>query len=347
MNEFHNRLNLWYQENRRSLPWRTAKQPYFIWISEIILQQTRVAQGWDYYLRFIERYPDIETLANADEADVLKMWQGLGYYSRARNLHAAAREILSLHQGRFPDDYGSIRALRGVGDYTAAAIASIAFNLPYAAVDGNVSRVISRIFGIKEGIDTPAGRRLIAQKAQNLLDRENPGEFNQAMMEFGALVCVPGKPECEACIFNRTCYAFQHDEVQLLPVKKSKGKVRERYLTYCVVSHQGSYYLQRRAADDIWAGLFQFPLIETEGALPANELFHHPGFIALFGTQPLELLEERTDKAHLLSHQRLHIRFVRLNSLQEFHHPHFIKVKAAGLHDFPVPKPLERFIDSL
>ncbi len=253
----------WYGENRRCLPWRDTHDPYMIWISEIILQQTRVAQGYDYFVRFMERFPDVDTLAKADEDEVLKCWQGLGYYSRARNLHVAARQIVA--QSGFPETYQDIRALKGVGDYTAAAIASFAFGQPYAVVDGNVYRVLSRYLGIAEPIDTVSGKRYFKELAQNLLpDKQNVADYNQAIMDFGALQCVPHSPECVVCPFVDSCVAFQTNRIQDFPVKSRTQKVSVRYLHYIYIQVEDETALFRRSGNDIWKGLYEPLMIETD-----------------------------------------------------------------------------------
>ncbi|MEG1555315.1 MAG: A/G-specific adenine glycosylase [Bacteroidales bacterium] len=262
--QFSQTLLNWYEENKRSLPWRGELDPYKIWVSEIILQQTRVNQGWEYYLRFIETFPDVKSLADASEEQVLKVWQGLGYYSRARNMHVAAQSIIRNHHAIFPKDYHDIISLKGIGDYTAAAVSSIAFNLPYPAVDGNVFRVICRIFGFFDDIALPATRKKVTETCLSLMDRHQSGIFNQAMMDFGALHCTPQNPQCGSCPFQLNCYAFNHEAVDRLPVKIKKGKIKERYFHYFVWIQQGSTIIEKRTGNDIWKNLYQFPLMETE-----------------------------------------------------------------------------------
>lgn len=298
--DFSLRLLEWYGNNGRQLPWRQTTDPYRIWISEVILQQTRVAQGYDYFLRFIQRFPDVMSLAAASEDEVLRLWQGLGYYSRARNLHAAALQIRQL--GHFPDTYEDIRRLKGVGDYTAAAIASLAFGLPHAVVDGNVFRVLARYFGIDTPIDSPAGRRLFAALAQEMLVSERPADYNQAIMDFGALQCVPKSPQCEACPLSETCQAFAEGRVGQLPVKQHVARVRERFFTYIYVRCKGEILLQRRPAGDIWQGLHQPAMLESERPLSASEVREWLGCQG-----PLTLL--RSDVRHQLTHQLLHADF--------------------------------------
>ncbi len=258
------KISKWYQSNQRNLPWRRTSDPYLIWVSEIILQQTQVKTGLSYYERFVKAFPDVKSLAEAAESEILKLWQGLGYYSRARNMHAAAKQVMLEHQGVFPVDYKGLISLKGVGEYTASAILSIAYNLPYAVVDGNVIRVISRLYGISEPVDTSDTMKKIVHISQLLLDRNNPGDFNQAVMEFGALNCVPQSPDCGACILNETCNAYMSDTVKLIPKKVKKVKVRTRHFNYLVIKEEDACYMQKRVPGDIWQGLFEYPLIESK-----------------------------------------------------------------------------------
>ena len=268
-------LSKWYDKNKRDLPWRRTKDPYRIWVSEIILQQTRIEQGWDYYLRFIEKFPDLHVLASAREEEVLKLWQGLGYYSRARNMHAAAKEIINLHHGKFPGTYEEIRRLKGIGDYTAAAISSIAFGIPSPVVDGNVCRFFSRYFGIGEPADTQKGKTAVREKAKEHISSEHPGDFNQAIMEFGALQCKP-VPDCMTCPLKTGCVAFQQKRIAEFPVKSKKQRVRTRYFHYLLIKtgkgKNHSVFLKKRTGNDIWKNLFDFPLIETEKAVNYKKL---------------------------------------------------------------------------
>ena len=264
----------WYAAHRRELPWRNISDPYCIWVSEIILQQTRVAQGYDYYLRFVNAFPTVEALALASEDEVLRLWQGLGYYSRARNLHAAARQVVA--QGHFPTDYAGVRALKGVGDYTAAAICSFAYGLPLAVVDGNVYRVLSRYFGVDEPIDTGNGKKQFAALAQSLLPAHNVADYNQGLMDFGALQCVPASPDCAACPLADSCRANELKCVADWPVKSHRTKVAERYYIYIGVSTSEGIWLHRRGAGDIWQGLYEWPLLEFDHAATWQEVQSHP-----------------------------------------------------------------------
>ena len=262
---FTSALLRWFAQHGRELPWRGIGDPYGIWVSEIILQQTRIDQGRDYWLRFMQRFPTVEALAAASEDEVLRQWQGLGYYSRARNLHAAARQVVAM--GGFPHTVEGLRALKGVGDYTAAAVGSMAFNLPAAAVDGNVYRVLARHYGIDTPINTTRGKHLFQAMAQELLPVQEAGTFNQAMMDFGATWCTPRSPRCIDCPVADTCDALRTGRVTVLPVKEKKLKIQERHLTYIYIRHEGKVALRRRPAGDIWQGLWE-PLLVEDAPLP-------------------------------------------------------------------------------
>lgn len=260
---FSDILSGWYDENRRDLPWRGETDPYKIWVSEIILQQTRVLQGWDYYFRFIETFPDVVSLARAPVEKVLKVWQGLGYYSRARNMHAAAKTIIEQHAGIFPSDYKDIITLKGVGEYTAAAIASIAFGVREPAVDGNVARIICRIFGIFDDINRNATKRAIAEKCRQLMLNIAPGDFNQAMMDFGSIICTPKSPHCDLCPFLSNCHAYRYGVIDTLPVKIKNIKIKKRFFHYFCFLNEQRVIVQQREGNDIWNSLFELPLLET------------------------------------------------------------------------------------
>lgn len=264
----------WYCTHKRDLPWRDITDPYKIWVSEIILQQTRIAQGYDYYLRFIKAYPTVDALAQADEDEVLRLWQGLGYYSRARNLHAAAKQVVKA--GFFPDTYEEVRKLKGIGDYTAAAICSFAFNLPCAVVDGNVYRVLSRYFGIDVPIDTTTGKKFFASIARELLPPDKSADYNQALMDFGAIQCVPASPECKACPLSASCIALSKNRVEDYPVKSRRTKVKERFFVYVRVETPDGIWLHRRGSGDIWQGLYEYPLLEFDHAPMFEEVVSHP-----------------------------------------------------------------------
>ena len=302
MNNFAPTLLSWFRDNGRDLPWRQTRDPYAIWLSEIILQQTRIEQGLPYWQRFIERWPTVEALAAATEDEVLREWQGLGYYSRARNLHTAARQIVAL--GVFPTTIEGIKSLKGVGDYTAAAIGSIAFDLPVAVVDGNVYRVLSRHFGISTPINSTEGKHLFTQLAQSLLPVQQASAFNQAMMDFGALQCTPSKPLCLQCPLQDSCVAFLEGRIAELPVKLKTLKVAERHLTYVYIRHQGMTAIRRRPAGDIWQGLYEPLLIENGQWTIENWAAQNNYPLSIFNCQ---LLAKQVK--HVLTHRVLYADF--------------------------------------
>ncbi len=326
---FHHQLLQWYDANHRILPWRDTQNPYIIWVSEIILQQTRVAQGFDYFMRFVERFPTVADLAAAEEDEVLRYWQGLGYYSRARNMHAAAQQIMQDFNGVFPVAFEDVKSLRGVGDYTAAAICSFAYGAQYAVLDGNVYRVLARLFDNETVFDTPAGKRLFHSLAEDILNRDNPAAHNQAMMEFGALYCVPTSPDCAACPLQVHCEAYRHNTVELLPVRKEKQPLKDRYLHFFIYRTYDDFTLiHRREGNDIWKHLYEFPLVETPTEqevscdyCPVSSI-QHP--ISTF--------------THVLSHQRLHARFyyIRCEELPTI--PDTLRVHWSELDDYAFPQ---------
>jgi A/G-specific adenine glycosylase len=332
--EFSKILLDWFDENQRTLPWRGQTAPYKIWISEIILQQTRVNQGWNYYLRFMDQFPDVKTLGDASLQEVLKVWQGLGYYSRARNLHTAAQQIMQAHHGIFPENYVDIRKLKGIGDYTAAAISSIAFQLPYPAVDGNVLRVITRIFGIYDDVSQPVAVKKITQLCEKMIDKVNPGNFNQALMEFGAIHCTPKNPKCDACPFGTHCVANKQEHQTILPLKLLKTKIKERYFHYYIFLKENKTLIEQRLENDIWKNLYQFPMIETENAceLIPQKMIFNAGFE---NCKPIFLEEIK----HKLSHQHLTIRFYVVN---DYFPVSFEKRRATFLQTIPVEN-LEKY----
>lgn len=309
-NEISALLVAWYETHRRDLPWRRTRDPYLIWISEVILQQTRVAQGMEYYHRFTERFPDVASLAGAELDEVLKYWQGLGYYSRARSLHTAARDVMERFGGHFPGRYEDVRSLKGVGDYTAAAICSIAYGLPHAVVDGNVYRVLSRLFDIDLPIDGTQAKKDFALLADELLDRREPGLHNQAIMELGALQCVPRHPDCGTCPLSGKCLAFAagRERVEALPVKSPKTAVKPRYFNYFRIHCGGKILLSRREEKDIWQNLYEFPLIETPAPVEYAVLREGDPYRELFagGERVLGVTDM---PPHVLSHRVIHARF--------------------------------------
>ncbi|PKA82706.1 A/G-specific DNA-adenine glycosylase [Ulvibacter sp. MAR_2010_11] len=342
---FSKKLISWYLTNKRDLPWRSTSNPYFIWLSEVILQQTRVAQGLPYYLQFIKAFPTIEQLAAAPETKILKLWQGLGYYSRARNMHFTAKYIVNSLNGKFPTTSQGLLQLKGVGDYTASAIASICYNEPAAVVDGNVYRVLSRVFGIFTPINETRGIKEFKALAQELIDPEQPGRYNQAVMEFGARYCVPQNPDCEGCIFNDRCEAFRMKKVGELPVKIKKLQIKKRYFNYIVpISADNKTILQQRKGKGIWQQLYEFPLIEQPSAVNIEELKQLEEFQTFSANYCAEdtALYNETPIVHKLSHQHLYTHFwiVEVSNLEEKGIP-FSEVS-----DFAVPVLIQNFISN-
>lgn len=341
---FSEKIIGWYLKNKRELPWRETKDPYAIWLSEIILQQTRVTQGLDYFHRFLEAFPTIFHLAEATEDEVLKLWQGLGYYSRARNMHAAAREIVTTYGGVFPDNYSAIRSLKGVGDYTAAAIASFAFGLPYPVMDGNVIRVISRYFGIAEPCDKAEGKAQIQKALYSVFDTKHPSEFNQAIMEFGALQCIPANPTCKNCILKDSCVAIEKGMVKELPVKSSKPAVKSRFFNYLVIHDGDDTIIKQRGPGDIWQGLYEFPLIETSVAISPGELMKHPDWKYLKGKHSWKIIKIHSGIRHKLSHRILHVTFYEIAGKINRLPLGAMKIKKENLMDFAVPVLIEKYL---
>lgn len=336
----------WYKANKRRLPWRKTKAPYPIWISEIILQQTRVDQGLPYYEKFIKSFPTILSLAEAEEEEVLKAWQGLGYYSRARNLHHSAKIIINNYGGLFPSTYDEIIKLKGIGVYTAAAIASICFREAKAVVDGNVYRVLSRFYGLSDPIDSTVGKKKFAELAQKNMYRSDPGDYNQAVMEFGALYCKPTNPDCRDCVLNNKCAAKKNDLVELLPVKSKKVKQTNRFFNYIVITgNKGSFY-QMRTAKDIWQNMYEPLLIESTKLLGKQEILKSDTWANIFGKE-VKLNLERSEKIeHKLTHQNIKAVFWKMHldssvvspecRLQEFDHEELAKI--------PVPRLIEKYM---
>ena len=341
--KFSNTLIYWYIQNNRELPWRKTKNPYFIWLSEIMLQQTRVAQGLSYYLKFTTTFPTVFDLAKADESTVLKMWQGLGYYSRARNLHFSAKQIANELNGEFPSTYNEIIKLKGIGDYTASAIASICFDEAAAVVDGNVYRVLSRYFGIYTPINSSAGIKEFKVLAQSLIDESKPGTFNQAIMDFGALHCKPQNPLCDTCPLSDSCVALEKKITKELPVKEKKIKVRKRYFNFMVIkTNDNKTILSERKGKGIWQGLYQFPLIESEKIINKEELISSEEFSNLFPNDTTITLFNEKEIVHKLSHQHLYTQFwiVETASSSE------IKINWNEIEKYPVPILIANFLET-
>jgi A/G-specific adenine glycosylase len=335
---------LWYSENKRSLPWRNTTDPYRIWLSEIMLQQTRVAQGTPYYIEFIKEFPTVYDLADASEEKVLKLWQGLGYYSRARNLHFTAKKIVEEYNGNFPETYEELLKLKGVGDYTASAIASISYNLPEAVVDGNVYRVLSRYFGVDIPINASEGITYFKNLARKVLSSENIRDYNQGIMEFGALQCAPKKPLCLSCPLNETCVALQTNRIDKYPVKLKKTKVKKRFFNYLVVlDEERNTHLIKRSGKGIWQNLYEFPLLETQEEIGVKEIKQRlPEILTL---EEPHLVYESSDKAivHKLSHQHLHTKFWIVKTSDRLEDG----LSPMELDKYPVPVLIADFIKTL
>jgi len=342
--DFSDILSQWYAINKRDLPWRSTVNPYYIWLSEIILQQTRVDQGLPYYLKFIDAFPAVADLANADEDLVLKLWQGLGYYSRARNLQFSAKLILSEFGGNFPDNHADILKLKGVGSYTAAAILSFSFGLPFAVLDGNVIRVLSRVFGIQTPFDTTAGKKQFQKLAQELLDKKNPAEYNQAIMEFGALQCVPKSPKCNDCPIVNDCIAFNTNTVSLLPVKSKKLKVKSRFLHFLVVNKNYEVLIGKRNSG-IWQGLYEFPFLEFDENLNEKSVLKSPLWINFFKDSVKQISSISEEYIHKLSHQKIHAKFWEID-VNSFRSSDFKIVKCNELQKYPVSSLIEKYLNS-
>lgn len=340
---FSTKLINWYTVNKRDLPWRNTNNPYYIWLSEIILQQTQVVQGTPYYHAFISQFPTVYDLANANEEDVLKLWQGLGYYSRARNLHWSAKYIVNELDGVFPDTYKDILKLKGVGDYTASAIASICFNEVTAVVDGNVYRALSRIFGIETPINSTPGQKEFKALAQQLIDKQQPAIFNQAIMEFGARQCKPKNPDCSFCPFKTSCLALKENKIAVLPVKLKKTKVTKKYFNFIVIiSKNEKTILEQRIGSGIWQNLYQFPLIETEKPSTYNNIKSKIENLDVLEDMNFDVhLYNDTDVIHKLSHQHLYTKFWIVSVDKSIEKG----IDISNIKDYPVPILIGNFID--
>ena len=352
MNNISNTLIEWYEDNKRDLPWRHEPSPYQVWISEIILQQTRVSQGLSYYLRFMEKWPTVEALAQASEEEVLKLWQGLGYYSRARNLHQCAKQVVERHGSSFPADYDQLKGLKGIGSYTAAAIASIAFNLPHAVVDGNVYRVLSRLYDIDTPINNSEGMEAFASAANELLNRQRPGLHNQAMMEFGALLCTPQNPDCLHCPVQAHCLAFDHQTVMQRPVKLPKVKISTRHFNYLVLrvekNGEKCLYLHKRDGNDIWKNLYDFPNIESSQEWTVDEVIASPEFAHIVSATPFTIVNVSAPITHKLTHRTIIARFIEIKLSQELHSIQTINLFLTPERDldrYPVPRLIDSYLN--
>jgi A/G-specific adenine glycosylase len=342
----------WYTKNKRDLPWRRTSDPYKIWLSEIILQQTRVDQGMDYYNRFIEKYKTIHELAAATEDDILKMWQGLGYYSRARNMHHTAKEIVEKYSGKFPSEYETLLKLKGIGPYSAAAIASIAFDKPHAVVDGNVIRVISRIYGISTPVETPDTMRRINEIVLHLIQNRKPSVFNQAIMEFGALYCTPNNPDCKNCLFSKKCEAYKNTIVNQIPNKEKKTKIRKRYLYYFVISFNTDdeeyILLQKRIKKDIWHNLYDFPHVESDKQLDPDKDFIKHYINDFCETDRFKTISISRKFIHKLSHQEISALFIKVRIQKHkpvLKDPSLLVIPKICIEEYAIPRLVEKYLE--
>jgi A/G-specific adenine glycosylase len=341
---FKKKLIEWYTPESRPLPWKASDNPYHIWLSEIILQQTRAEQGLPYYLKFITLYPTVADLAQSEEQDVLKTWEGLGYYSRARNLLKAARQVVDIHGGQFPANYSELLQLKGVGPYTAAAIASFAFHLPHAVLDGNVFRVLSRSFGIDTPVDSPSGKKVFADLAQNCLDAENPATYNQAIMDFGSTACTPAKPLCGNCPLSSECVAFREGRQQLLPVKSKKLIRQNRFFHYFVIRDAQSVLIEKRSESDIWKGLYQFPCIESNSV-------QHSWSLSDIGLEETVLKSKHLSPEYrqILTHRNIIAHFADVEvedvgALMKASRNSYESIPLSSIHKYAFPKIIRQYL---
>ena len=346
---FAEQLIDWYETHKRSLPWRESKDPYIIWLSEVILQQTRVKQGLPYFKAFKKRFPDVQSLACASQDEVLKLWEGLGYYSRARNMHQAAQQVVYQYNGDFPIDYKNLIRLKGIGDYTASAIASICNDEQVAVVDGNVFRVLSRIFGIWQPINSTEGKKVFKAQAEQLLPFQNTGIYNQAIMEFGALQCLPKNPLCSSCPFIHNCFAYKNNRQQELPVKLKKPKVKTVYMNYLVLlDANGQTLIKKREGKGIWEGLFEFPLISSENSINQRNIENHNFFKEITGNANFQLyLYNQQPKKHLLTHRKLlaHFWVIEIDQIPKEIQETYSKTDKKEIDKYAFPVLLSKFID--
>jgi A/G-specific adenine glycosylase len=344
--DFSDELVHWYVHNKRNLPWRHTNDAYIIWLSEIILQQTRVEQGMPYFYRFVENYPDVQSFAAATEDDILKLWQGLGYYSRGRNMLKTAQLVNEQYNGKFPDSYQELIKLKGIGEYTAAAIASFSSNEARAVVDGNVYRVLARYFGIDQPINSTQGKKKFQLLANELLNQKAPGLHNQAMMEFGAMLCKPKNPACATCPVRTGCFAFLNNATTTLPVKINNLKIRERHFNYFLMVDDDKILLNKRDETDIWANMYDLPLIETPVLIPPGELLNLPEVAEYFG-ENIQIEDVSQVYKHILTHQRLYVRFIKIRPTKIKLQQKWFFTEVKNLEKFALPKIIFIFIKNI
>lgn len=341
--EFSKRLLGWYKENARELPWRVNVEPYKVWLSEVIMQQTRIAQGLPYYEKFVNELPSIRSFADADLDTILRFWQGLGYYSRARNMHIASKQVIEEFNGSFPNNFEDLRKLKGVGDYTAAAIASIVFSEPVAVVDGNVYRVLSRVFNIELPIDTNQGKKYFQELANQLIDKSHPGDYNQGVMDFGAMVCTPKLPQCHECVLLDICLAKGLNKIEERPVKSKKIKVKDRFFAFFDIRFDDKLLIEKRNDDDIWKGLYQLPLVEVE----SEDMLNYGLFENHYGVK-LKNVKLRFECKHILTHQRIKAHFYQSEiDGSDFEKLSYLKVDSKEIDDLALPKLVENYLIDL
>jgi A/G-specific adenine glycosylase len=346
MQEITRRLSEWYKINKRNLPWRQTSDPYQIWLSEVILQQTRIQQGMDYYIRFSNKYPTVFDLAKAPIDEVLKLWQGLGYYTRARNLHETAKVIANNYNGIFPSTYSEIIKLKGIGDYTAAAIASIAFNESVAVIDGNVLRVVSRLFSIEEPVNSNQGKKEVKRIVDELIDENDPGTFNQAIMEYGSLYCTPQKPDCENCTLKSNCIGYKNNKVDILPIKIKSKPQQTRYFYYIVISDNNRIIINKRTKNDIWKGLYEFPLKEAEKKLTKNEIIQIEDIEQFSNGEEIAIKTISKEYKHILSHRIIKAKFIvaEADKLSIQKNDTYIIIPKKDISNYAVPRLIDRFL---
>ncbi|NUM51402.1 MAG: A/G-specific adenine glycosylase [Flavobacteriales bacterium] len=345
--DFSAKIIDWYKIHKRDLPWRNTTNPYFIWLSEIILQQTRVNQGLNYYLAFKKEFPSLQKFASAKEDRILKCWEGLGYYSRARNMHHTAKHIVKHFKGRFPKKHNELIKLKGIGPYTAAAIASFCFNEPFAVVDGNVIRVLSRYLGINQSFYSATGKKEFEKAAALLLNNSKPAIHNQAIMEFGALQCVPANPNCHQCILNETCYARKNNKVEKLPLKRHKKELKTKYFNYIIIKNKNRVFIRKRTGKGIWKNLYEFPLIEDANKW-SSEIQLLGKIKHRFKTDTVSLLNHPIEITHILSHQRIIIKFYHVQlSNYSFMKKNYELVNTNMLKEYALPIVIRKYINSV
>ncbi len=336
------KLLYWYSNNKRDLPWRDNPEPYSTWLSEIVFQQTRIDQGLDYYVRLKAKYPTVYDLAKADEREVLKVWEGLGYYSRARNLHHTAKTIVDKFDGKFPEKYEDILSLKGVGPYTAAAIASIAFSISVPAIDGNVLRVSSRLFTIKEPIDKRSTWKTIEKQLLDIIDSEHPGDFNQAMMELGSLICKPQNPQCEHCPVSDHCTAYHSGIQNELPVKAKKVAVKNVFYNFLVINNEDKLLITQRK-EGIWKEMYQFPLFESDAIYKESEIIK---IVEKLSIKPIYAIMGSSEYKHVLSHRKIYAKFWMIKTTKELSGNNAIAIDKKDLVNYPMPRLIRRFLES-